>query len=383
MSQQQISHGHCQHTQQVLSDLMAREVIHEVYKPKLEVTDVPSVLLSNGHGIDKKRFPMAVEGNVPKLHIDAQLLGYIHRNAVSNACKYGKTGGPVTTVLAFNDRTKMFRLQVLNDAGDGHEELLALGESANEFVFAQGCRLQAHANETAGKHDSSGDGAWIMQKCAKTLGGICKINFSKTCTVFTFECRADPEIASSKPDYLSFVVPPDTWGLALDDSKVQRKLMNRIFEHAGVPDSQRVLLGATSADIRVFERILHDLLQDHQTSRFVLLIDEHLDYTGLQSGLSRCDGIYSGSLVMERILKEMPTHKSSRVLALMRSANDSAVDIALYTTRTHGYFPKVIVQRDQTRAILHKLWTEKFGPSLSPEELVEKRIDALMSLVPG
>ena len=348
---------------------MAREVVHEVYKPRLEIADVPALLHSTGLGIDKKRFPIIVKGGfMPKIHIDTQLLGYIHRNAVSNACKYGQAGGLVTTVVELDETTGMFRLQVLNKAGDGHEDLRALGENANEFVFAQGCRLQAHANGSVGKHDSSGDGAWIMQKCAKTLGGVCRIDFFETETTFTFECPAEPDAISSQPEYLEFVVPSDTWGIALDDSKIQRKLMNRIFEHAGVDSSRRVLLGETSADINGFEATLRDLMQKYKTSRFLLLVDEHLDYSGFESGFTRFDGVYSGSLIMERILKDTPTEDISRILALMRSANDSAMDIGLYMQRTHGYFPKIIMQQDQTREILFKLWTEKFGTPTRSDE---------------
>ena len=340
---------------------MAREVVHEVYKPRMEIADVPSLLLSTSVGINRKRFPVVVNGEtMPKLHIDAELLGYIHRNAVSNACKYGSAGSTVTTRIAFDSTTKVFRLQVINEAGDGHNDLLALGDNANDFVFAQGCRLQAHSNNSAGKHDSSGDGAWIMQKCAKTLGGTCRIDFAEGSTTFTFECLAEPEFTSSKPCCLNFVVPPDTWGIGLDDSKIQRKLMDRIFDLAGVDASRRVLLGETPADIVGFGGLLHDLMGTHKSCRFILLIDEHLDYSSLERSFTGMDGIYSGSLLMERILSEMPVENSTRVLALMRSANDSAMDIGLYMKRTHGYFPKIIMQRDQTREILFKLWNDKF-----------------------
>ena len=78
---------------------------------------------------------------------------------------------------------------------------------------------------------------------------------------------------------------------------------------------------------------------------------------------NRQDGIYSGSSIMKEILGRMPSNNLARCLVLMRSANDSAVDIALYTQRTHGYFPKAIMQKDRTREILAPLWKERF-----PEE---------------
>jgi len=63
---------------------------------------------------------------------------------------------------------------------------------------------------------------------------------------------------------------------------------------------------------------------------------------------------------MKEILERMPKDHQSRCLCLMRSANDSAVDVALYTQRTHGYFPKTIMQRDRTRQVLAPLWQERF-----------------------
>ena len=71
---------------------------------------------------------------------------------------------------------------------------------------------------------------------------------------------------------------------------------------------------------------------------------------------------------MKQILDRMPQEHLSRCLVLMRSANDSAVDIALYTQRTHGYFPKAIMQKDRTRVILAPLWLERF-----PEDAMENR----------
>lgn len=68
---------------------------------------------------------------------------------------------------------------------------------------------------------------------------------------------------------------------------------------------------------------------------------------------------------MKQILDCMPREHLSRCLVLMRSANDSAVDISLYTQRTHGYFPKAIMQKDRTREILAPMWLQRF-----PEDAV-------------
>jgi hypothetical protein len=100
--------------------------------------------------------------------------------------------------------------------------------------------------------------------------------------------------------------------------------------------------------------------EQHQCSHFFF---GGQDYDNL--AVKQQDGVYSGSLIMEEILERMPPDLVSRCLVLMRSANDSAVDIALYTKRTHGYFPKAIMQKDRTREILAPLWLERFSEDVS------------------
>ncbi|CAB9523049.1 expressed unknown protein [Seminavis robusta] len=343
----------------VLAEVMAREVVHGVYKPRLEELDVPSTLVS-GLGMNKDRIPIIIEGgSMPKLLMDAQLVGHIHRNAVSNALKYGAQGGLVKTFVGFDVSKKEFRMEVTNEPGEGHATLLGMGAAASEFVFAQGVRLQPHMKGQTEKLDSSGDGAWIMQKCASTMKGMCHIHFTEGSTRFTFECPAVPVAPNSQPMHTDFVVPDNVWAIGIDDSKIQRKLMTRIFGHVGVPTSRQLLLGETPEDVIEFESTLNNLMEQNPGDKFLVIVDEHLDYDNV--ACNQHDGIYSGSLIMKRAIEHMPKAYLSRSLILMRSANDSAVDIALYTQRTHGYFPKAIMQKNRTRQILAPLWQERFA----------------------
>ena len=145
----------------VLAEVMAREVVHGVYQPKLEELDVTSMLVSS-LGTRNNRLHVSVkDGEIPKLMMDSQLLGHIHRNAVSNACKYGRSDGQVETLLKYDASTLTFTLEVTNEPGLGHDSLMAMGSSANDFIFAQGVRLQPHMKgNKEQKLDSSGDGAW-------------------------------------------------------------------------------------------------------------------------------------------------------------------------------------------------------------------------------
>jgi hypothetical protein len=107
----------------VLTETMARDIIHEIYSPRLERLDVKGLLTSINVGLDNnERFPLEVNGVLPYLMLDQRLLRYIHSNALSNACKYGKRHGRVLTVVEFDEAMQLLEMQVINEPGIGHEE---------------------------------------------------------------------------------------------------------------------------------------------------------------------------------------------------------------------------------------------------------------------
>ena len=107
----------------VLAEAMARDVIHEVYQPRVEALDVKGLLISSNTGIGTSdRFPLELTGDMPYLLLDPQLLRYIHRNAFSNACKYGKADGKVLTIVEYDEARRMLEMKVINEPGKGHQE---------------------------------------------------------------------------------------------------------------------------------------------------------------------------------------------------------------------------------------------------------------------
>jgi hypothetical protein len=62
---------------------------------------------------------------------------------------------------------------------------------------------------------------------------------------------------------------------------------------------------------------------------------------------------------------------------LVRSANDSAKDVALYVERTHGFFPKALMQQDRIREILEPFWTKRFPVK---KKVRHRRVDSDMSI---
>ena len=231
--------------------------------------------------------------------------------------------------------------------------VVKLGPAASGAVFSQGTRMQVNATA---EHISSGDGAWIMQKCAKTLGGLCHISFEQTHTVFSFVCPAEPFSAQELTKSDDFEVPRGTWGIAVDDSLIQRRLMTRILAHAGVKESRRIIIGQDPSGALQLGNIVKNILIKDSCCKVLVLVDENLDY----SHLDMPNFVLSGSLIMRDVLKNLSSDQESRVFALVRSANDSSEDLALYWERVHGFFPKAPTQRERVLEILAPLWNDRF-----------------------
>ena len=71
----------------------------------------------------------------------------------------------------------------------------------------------------------------------------------------------------------------------------------------------------------------------------------------------------SGSQCVENIRNRLPIELERRMFALIRSANNSASDIAIYKSRAHGFLPKAPIKREKINELLAPLWQERFPPS--------------------
>lgn len=89
-------------------------------------------------------------------------------------------------------------------------------------------------------------------------------------------------------------------------------------------------------------------------------VDENLDVVDESS---KEHNTISGSQCVENIRRRLPLDTERRMFALIRSANDSSSDIAIYRSRAHGFLPKAPIKREKMNETLAPLWRGRFPPS--------------------
>eukprot|EP00304_Pavlova_gyrans_P016369 CAMPEP_0206033094 /NCGR_PEP_ID=MMETSP1466-20131121/393_1 /ASSEMBLY_ACC=CAM_ASM_001126 /TAXON_ID=44452 /ORGANISM="Pavlova gyrans, Strain CCMP608" /LENGTH=1216 /DNA_ID=CAMNT_0053407257 /DNA_START=46 /DNA_END=3696 /DNA_ORIENTATION=+ len=326
----------------VLAQAMARDVVHGAYKPRPEPTQLLD-LLSRGEG-RTARFAITTKPEpLPVLELDPKLIFHIHRNAMSNAAKYGRRGAPIFTEILHEDNT--LTLRVINEPGDNHDRLLALDDP--QVLFTKGMRL-----EGAEDNLSAGDGAWIMAQCAEALGGTCRIQVAETETVFELVCPAPVYVGTE--DVLWFVMPPTARAIAVDDTPVQRRILAAMFDLLGMPAERTMVLGDSTEELESFGERVASEVRAHPESRFLVIADENLDVDGGARTVS-------GSLQLQEALQALSKEDAARVLALVRSANDSDKDRARYVQRCHGVVTKDPLTREGALRAIVPQWMSRFG----------------------
>lgn len=119
------------------------------------------------------------------------------------------------------------------------------------------------------------------------------------------------------------------------------------------------VIGDGRDEIMGFEDFVVQYMEKHRDDFVFLIVDENLDVTGEDSKLHTI----SGSACVESIRKRLPADLESRMFALIRSANDSSSDLALYESRAHGFLAKAPIKKGDMMEILAPKWLNRFPPS--------------------
>lgn len=75
-------------------------------------------------------------------YTDPRLLRYLHRQAVSNACKFGKPSGPVLTQIIYNEERQNAQINIISLPDEYHDRLVAMGSAVEVSVFKKGYHLR-------------------------------------------------------------------------------------------------------------------------------------------------------------------------------------------------------------------------------------------------
>lgn len=285
-------------------------------------------------------------------------MSFICKNALSNAHKYGKKNGVINTRLAFKAETETLSLEIENEAGPNHECLLELQDSS--VIFTKGWRLAE--NIELCHSISSGDGGWVMKKCVDVIEGTCSYQITPTSTTFVMSCPAQKSPTEGKqlarlPDSLKV--------LAVDDSRIQVKLMQRLFVNLGVDPSAVFVHGETVEEIKQFPQFVIQSIRSSPDSTFLVVIDDNLDYLCPDTGVmfSR-----KGSEMIRPILNGIRDIEA-KVVVVMRSANNGGDDKQKYfELGAHGTLDKAVLDHSVILDTLYKAILEHCPEAFEPSK---------------
>jgi len=164
--------------------------------------------------------------------------------------------------------------------------------------------------------------------------------------------------SGDESNHSHFRVPDNTYGFALDDSKFQRKQLAKFFDLIGLPLNRFSIAGNGQDEIMGFEDYVVNFVEQRKNNFFLLIVDENLD---VRHGTNH--ETISGSTLVENIRLRLTHEAEKRVLALIRSVNDSATDIAVFSLRAHGFLSKAPIKRDRVNKELAPLWLKRFPSS--------------------
>jgi CheY-like chemotaxis protein len=383
---------------------MTLEVANGDYGAAVEAVDVRTAL-SKTTSTGCARFPVVSSPDLPQaLLLDPNLIRIIHNNAISNACKFGKQNGLVTTLLKYDTVRQVLQLQVTNEPANSQEQeqLLQLTHEEKDSIFQEHTLLASNNRpgaDDAGTATNSvvtmaqGNGAWIMENCARALKGHCTIDFSPHSTVLTLECPAPqvvPQVVTAvtpvgacgnaqnsrnlpadqnkalgtsgstvTKDVPPFHLPEKTWCIVVEDSAVQRKLLSRSLTKAGVPSERCLILGKKPEEILDFVQQAQDLISTHKEDRFLVIMDEHLDIVE-EEGTAVVSKTVSGSYSVQKLREALEPSQESRLLSLIRSANDSRQEQRLYQQRAHGFITKGPIPHGNLMQVIQPFWQQRF-----------------------
>lgn len=125
----------------------------------------------------------------------------------------------------------------------------------------------------------------------------------------------------------------------------------------GIHENKTRVLGKSNREIMEFENTVLNIVRENQHDFIFVIVDENLDLEDDDTRLT-----VSGSRCIERVRELLTSDEEKRMLAVIRSANDSKEDVKLYSSRAHGYIPKApVLKKEILLEIIAPWWIKRFG----------------------
>ncbi len=199
--------------------------------------------------------------------------------------------------------------------------------------------------------------------------------------MFSFSCPvtlAKDLISKRSKLQQDFQLPSNIYAIALDDSKIQRKLLARYFTFAGIPEDRVRVLGGSAQEINQFDEWAYNFIVEHPDDYILFIVDENLDVHDNEIAAAK-EGTISGSMCVLKFRKRLSSDQESRILTLIRSANDSGNDLEVYTSRAHGFLPKSPIKPSRTLEELAPLWLNRFSSSTTIKHVKSQHLSPNLS----
>lgn len=107
-----------------------------------------------------------------------------------------------------------------------------------------------------------------------------------------------------------------------------------------------------------------DFMDKNVGDHVLLIADENLD---VMDEASKHRTI-SGSQLVENIRLRLLPEQEKLLVALIRSANDSSSDVAIYNSRAHGFLPKAPIKKANVLETLAPLWMARYPQEVGIED---------------
>jgi len=176
-------------------------------------------------------------------------------------------------------------------------------------------------------------------------------------------------------------LPADCHVVAVDDSKVQRRLLSSLLKKLGAQEGKVEILGDGAKELNSFVARAAAAIREHTDRRFLVLADESLGrvddpVAGADTSPSiarqpspssasmspgEIDGGMSGSRAIADLRASLDPKEEARVLCVVRSASDAPEEEAIFLQRAHAVVGKDAVTAHELSSALRLSWDARFA----------------------